>query len=123
MWEKVLEEIQPLSSHWLDRAKERLDNLTKPRGSLGRLEEMAARVVAIREEECPSVEKKEVFVFVGDHGVVSEGVSAYPQEVTALMVRNFLAGGAGINVLARCAGAGVSVIDIGMKEGLQDAEG
>ncbi|MBW1797422.1 MAG: nicotinate-nucleotide--dimethylbenzimidazole phosphoribosyltransferase, partial [Deltaproteobacteria bacterium] len=93
------------------------------RGSLGMLEEIAARVVAIREEERPSLAKKEVFVFVGDHDVVSEGVSAYPQDVTGLMVRNFLAGGAGINVLARCAGADVSVIDIGMKEDLQDAEG
>jgi nicotinate-nucleotide--dimethylbenzimidazole phosphoribosyltransferase len=62
-------------------------------------------------------------VFAGDHGVVSEGVSAYPQEVTGSMVRNFLSGGAGINVLARCAGAGVYVIDIGMKEDIRDVSG
>ncbi len=123
MWKKTVKQIQPLSRNWLNKAWERLDNLTKPRGSLGRLEEVAARVVAIQEEERPSVAGKEVFVFVGDHGVVSEGVSAYPQEVTALMVNNFLAGGAAINILARCVGARVSVIDIGMKEDLRDADG
>ncbi|MBW1806051.1 MAG: nicotinate-nucleotide--dimethylbenzimidazole phosphoribosyltransferase [Deltaproteobacteria bacterium] len=120
---KTLEKIQPVSEDWITKAKERQDNLTKPRGSLGQLEEIAIRVSAIRKEGKPSISKKEVFVFVGDHDVVSEGVSAYPQEVTALMVRNFLAGGAGINVLARCAGADVSVIDIGMKEALEDADG
>ena len=118
-----MREIESLSDEWLKRAKKKLDNLTKPRGSLGSLEEMAARVVAILEDERPSVQKKMVFVFAGDHDVVSEGVSAYPQEVTGLMVKNFLAGGAAINVLARCAGASVSVIDIGMKEDLQDVEG
>ena len=123
MWKQALKQIEPISKEWLDKAWERIDNLTKPRKSLGHLEEMAARVVAIREEKRPSLTGKEVFVFAGDHGVVSDGVSAYPQEVTGLMVNNFLAGGAAINVLARCAGASVSIIDIGMKEDLQDAEG
>jgi nicotinate-nucleotide--dimethylbenzimidazole phosphoribosyltransferase len=123
MWQETLERIEPLSEEWLKRARERLDNLTKPRGSLGRLEEIAAQVVAIRQKERPFLRKKEIFVFAGDHDVVAEGVSAYPQDVTALMVRNFLAGGAAINVLARCAGADVSVIDIGMKEDLEDAPG
>ena len=123
MWKKLLKEIQPVSRKWLDKAGKRLDSLTKPRGSLGRLEEMASRVVAIREEEKPCLENKEIFVFAGDHGVVSDGVSAYPQEVTSLMVRNFLSGGAGINVLARAVGACVSIIDIGMKEDLGDANG
>jgi len=121
--QKTLEQIEPISEEWVDKAWKRLDNLTKPRRSLGRLEEMAARVVAIRQEEVPEVAKKEVYVFVGDHDVVMEGVSAYPQEVTALMVKNFLAGGAGINVIARCAGASVNIIDMGMKEDLQDSEG
>lgn len=123
MWKETMEQIQPISEKWLIKAKERLDNLTKPRGSLGLLEEIAARYVAIREEEKPKTTGKEVFVFVGDHDVVSEGVSAYPQEVTNLMVGNFLAGGAGINVLARCAKAKVSVIDIGMKNDLPEAAG
>lgn len=122
MWKQAQKQIQPISKGWLDTAWKRLDNLTKPRRSLGLLEEIAARVVAIREEERPLVSKKEVFVFAGDHEVVSEGISAYPQEVTGLMVRNLLAGGAGINVLARCASANVNIIDIGMKEDLQDAE-
>lgn len=90
---------------------------------MGFLEKIAERVVAIRREETPVLGEKEVFVFVGDHGVVSEGVSAYPQEVTAAMVGNFLSGGAAINVLARCVGAKVSVIDIGMTEDLQNAHG
>ncbi|MFW6147598.1 MAG: nicotinate-nucleotide--dimethylbenzimidazole phosphoribosyltransferase [Thermodesulfobacteriota bacterium] len=123
MWKQAIEEIQPLAKDWLRRARTRLDSLTKPRGSLGFLERIAEQVVAIRQEEIPVLEKKEVFVFVGDHGVVSEGVSAYPQEVTAAMVKNFLNGGAAINVLARCVGARVSVIDIGMVEDLQNAPG
>jgi len=123
MWEQAIEQIQPLAKDWLERARTRLDSLTKPRGSLGVLEDIAERVVAIRQEDNPVLGKKEVFVFVGDHGVVSEGVSAYPQEVTAAMVRNFLNGGAAINVLARCVGAQVSVIDIGMREDLRSAHG
>ena len=118
----IQKKIQPVSAGWKEKAQERLDDLTKPRGSLGMLEELAARFVAIKEQIPIVMPTKEVFVFVGDHDVVSEGVSAYPQEVTGLMVRNFLAGGAGINVLARCVGAKVSVIDIGMKEDLADAE-
>ncbi|MDB4444576.1 nicotinate-nucleotide--dimethylbenzimidazole phosphoribosyltransferase [bacterium] len=120
---ETLDMIQPVSEHWMARAKERLDDLTKPRGSLGVLEELAARYVAIKEEIPIVMPKKEILVFVGDHDVVLEGVSAYPMEVTALMVNNFLAGGAGINVLARCINAKVSVIDIGMKEDLSDAVG
>lgn len=122
-WKEAIHEIKPLSEEWLQRARERLDDLTKPRGSLGLLEDIAARYVAIREETPISLPKKGIFVFVGDHEVVQQGVSAYPQEVTALMIKNFLAGGAGVNVLARCAGAEVTVIDIGMKEELKDAEG
>ncbi len=122
-WKEAVGRIVPVSGEWLERAWDRLDNLTKPRRSLGRLEEMAARYVAIREEPKPLITGKGVFVFAGDHGVVDEGVSAYPREVTALMVQTFLAGGAGINVLARNAGARVTVIDIGMAQGLADAPG
>ncbi len=123
MFGKIIGEIKPVSGIWMDKAWARLNNLSKPRRSLGYLEEIAARVVAILEEEKPEIRKKAVYVFVGDHGIVAEGVSAYPQDVTALMVRNFLAGGAGINVLSRRAGADVYVIDIGMKEKLTDAQG
>ncbi|MBM4285641.1 MAG: nicotinate-nucleotide--dimethylbenzimidazole phosphoribosyltransferase [Deltaproteobacteria bacterium] len=110
----VLAEIKPVTPAWLARAQARLDSLTKPRGSLGRLEELAARYVAIREEELPELRKKRVVVFAADHGVVAEGVSAYPQDVTHQMVLNFLRGGAGINVLARQAGAQVEVVDLGV---------
>ena len=111
---QLTSQIKPLDPAWTDRAQARLDSLTKPLGSLGRLEELAARYVAIREEIYPRLENKLVVVFAGDHGVVAEGVSAYPQEVTFQMVYNFLQGGAGINVLARHAGARVEVVDIGV---------
>lgn len=107
--------IQPLDPKWLAKAQTRLDQLTKPRGSLGRLEELAAWYVAVREELLPTIRKKKVIIFAADHGVVDEGVSAYPQEVTFQMVANFLQGGAGINVLARHVGAEVQVVDIGVK--------
>ncbi|MCK9376372.1 MAG: nicotinate-nucleotide--dimethylbenzimidazole phosphoribosyltransferase [Syntrophobacterales bacterium] len=111
---QIISQIEPLDPTWLETAQARLDSLTKPRGSLGRLEELAARYVAIRREEMPPLDKKRVVVFAADHGVVAEGVSAYPQEVTFQMVYNFLQGGAGINVLGRHTGAQVEVVDIGV---------
>ncbi|MBP7527908.1 MAG: nicotinate-nucleotide--dimethylbenzimidazole phosphoribosyltransferase [Syntrophorhabdaceae bacterium] len=105
-------------------ASERLDSLTKPRGSLGRLEEFAQRIVAITGEKMPPLfAKKAIFTFAGDHGVVEEGVSLFPKEVTVQMVRNFLDGGAGINVLARHAGAEVVVVDIGVDHDFDDVPG
>lgn len=95
-------------------AQRHLDVLTKPRGSLGRLEELARRLVELRDGPPPAVERPVIFAFAGDHGVVEEGVSAYPQVVTAQMVENFLRGGAGVNVLARLAGARVVVADLGV---------
>ena len=97
-----------------EEAQNRLDSLTKPQGSLGRLEEFAKQLVAITEERMPSIDKKVVFTFAGDHGVVEEGVSAFPKEVTPQMVMNFVNGGAGINVLARHAGAEVVAVDVGV---------
>ena len=107
-------EIGPLSDSGAKEAQARLDNLTKPPGSLGRLEEFARSLVAITGETMPLLDKKVIFTFAGDHGVADEGVSAYPREVTRQMVLNFLNGGAGINVLARHAGAEVVVIDMGV---------
>jgi len=107
-------DIKPVEKKFLELAWKRLDNLTKPPKSLGRLEEIAARLVAIYEDPMPEIKKKVVFVFASDHGVTEEGVSAYPKEVTAQMVFNFLRGGAGINVLARHAGAEVVVVDVGV---------
>ncbi len=122
-WKSVADRIQPVSKEHLEAGWKRLDDLTKPKRSLGLLEELAARYCAIRRCVSPGITGKAVFVFAGDHGVVNEGVSAYPQEVTALMVKTFLAGGAGINVLARCAGAEVRVVDIGMANPLPEAPG
>lgn len=119
-WTSCVAHIEPISDEWMNVARERLDNLTKPIRSLGILEDLAARMVAIREEEMPDLPKKAVFVFAGDHGVATDGVSPYPQEVTGLMVKTFLAGRAGINVLARAAGANVNIIDIGMKSDIGD---
>ena len=112
----TIERIRPVEPKWREVAKERLDSLTKPPGSLGRLEEFAGRLVAITGDPMPVIgkNKKVIFTFAGDHGVIEEGVSAYPGEVTVQMVRNFLRGGAGINVLARHAGAKVVVVDIGV---------
>lgn len=96
--------------------KKRLDNLTKPKASLGRLEELAISYCCMRGNFPGKIEKKAVLVFAADHGIVDEGISAYPQEVTYQMVYNFLKGGAGINVLARAISADVYVIDMGVKE-------
>src|SRR3989338_4008403 len=110
----ALREIPAINEKFYETAQKRLDNLTKPQGSLGRLEEFARRVVAITENLMPELDKKAIFTFAGDHGVADEGVSAFPKEVTTQMVLNFLNGGAGINVLARHAGAEVVVVDIGV---------
>ncbi len=112
--EQTIKNIKPVDTKLIAKAYERLDNLTKPRRSLGLLEEIAARLAAIIGIVKPRVTGKKICVFVGDHDVVKEGVSAYPQEVTMLMVKNFIAGRAAVNVLAKRSGAGVEVIDIGM---------
>jgi len=112
--ETLLSKVVSVNGKFIELAQERLDILTKPQGSLGRLEEFARRLVAITENPMPMLNKKAIFTFAGDHGVADEGVSAFPKEVTRQMVFNFLNGGAGINVLARHAGAEVVVVDIGV---------
>jgi nicotinate-nucleotide--dimethylbenzimidazole phosphoribosyltransferase len=109
-----LEEITPLNQDVMAKAQARLDNLTKPLGALGRLEECAKQVAGITGSLTPDVSKKTIITFAGDHGVVEEGVSAVPAEVTPQMVANFLAGGAGVNVLANHVGAEVRVVDVGV---------
>lgn len=122
MLEKTIADIKPVNRDFYKIAEERLDNLTKPPKSLGRLEEFAKRLVAITENKNPVLDKKAIFTFAGDHGVTEEGVSAYPKEVTAQMVFNFIRGGAGINVLARHAGADVVVVDIGVDYDFENIE-
>jgi nicotinate-nucleotide--dimethylbenzimidazole phosphoribosyltransferase len=112
--EDVVARISPVKKEFMEQAQVRIDDLTKPVGSLGRLEEFARRLVAITENIMPFLKKKVVFTFAGDHGIAAEGVSAYPKEVTPQMVMNFLNGGAAINVLARHGGAENVIIDIGV---------
>lgn len=111
---KLLSRIQPPDPALGARAQAHLDQLTKPPGSLGRLEELARRIVEITGQELPVLRRAVIFTLAADHGVVAEGVSAYPQVVTAQMVENFLRGGAAINVLARHAGADLVVADLGV---------
>jgi nicotinate-nucleotide--dimethylbenzimidazole phosphoribosyltransferase len=96
------------------RVRHRLDSLTKPVGSLGRLEEIALRFALMRQEEMPSPARKGLYVFCGDHGIVEQGVSLYPQTVTRQMMRNFLDGGAAINVLCRRLQIRPLIIDMGV---------
>ena len=105
---------------WLSAARDRQLTLTKPPGSLGRLEEIANRLAAIQRSVTPSVTKKRIYVVAGDHGVTAEGVSAYPREVTPQMVDNFLRGGAAINVLCRAGGIEVKIVDAGVDADLSD---
>lgn len=110
----ALARIKPVDPALLAAAQTKLDNKTKPLGSLGRLEEFGRRVAAISGSMTPDLGKKVIYTFAGDHGVVEVGVSAFPKEVTPQMVFNFLNGGAGVNVLARHAGAEVRVVDMGV---------
>jgi nicotinate-nucleotide--dimethylbenzimidazole phosphoribosyltransferase len=112
--EAALARIKPVDPALLKAAQAKLDNKTKPLGSLGRIEEFGRRVAAISGSLKPDLSKKVIYTFAGDHGVVEEGVSAFPKEVTPQMVFNFLNGGAGVNVLARHAGAEVRVVDMGV---------
>jgi len=112
--ESTCERIRPVNLELMQQAQKKLDNKTKPPGSLGRLEEFARRVAAIRGTLDPDTGKKVIFTFAGDHGITEEGVTLYPRVVTTQMVFNFLTGGAGVNVLARHAGAEVRVVDVGV---------
>jgi len=121
--EKTLSNIRPVDAELMTQAQAMLDNKTKPIGSLGRLEEFARRMVSITGNLAPATEKKVIFTFAADHGVVEEGVSAFPKEVTVQMVFNFLRGGAGINVLANHVGAEVRVVDVGVDYDFGDLAG
>jgi nicotinate-nucleotide--dimethylbenzimidazole phosphoribosyltransferase len=115
----VAKKISKLDSKMMEKAQERLDSLTKPLGSLGRLEELAKQIAGIMGKERPVLKNKVIFTLAADHGVTEEGISAYPKEVTGQMVYNFLKGGAGINVLANHAKAKVIVVDIGISSKLK----
>jgi nicotinate-nucleotide--dimethylbenzimidazole phosphoribosyltransferase len=110
----IIEMIKPLDKKAMAEAKSRQDRLTKPQGSLGRLEELSIQLAGIQGKPVPQIKHKAIITMAGDHGVVAEKIGNWPQEVTAQMVNNFLGGGAGINVLARHAGARLIVVDIGV---------
>jgi nicotinate-nucleotide--dimethylbenzimidazole phosphoribosyltransferase len=112
--EEIIGRIQPLDQAAMQSAQVRQNMLTKPQGSLGRLEELSIQLAGIYRNPYPSIKDKVIITMAGDHGVVVEGVSAFPQEVTPQMVFNFLNGGAAINVLARHVGARVVVVDMGV---------
>jgi len=119
----TISKIEKIDRSLAAKTQKRLDNLTKPQGSLGRLEEIAKQMVGITRNETPPIKNKVIFTMAGDHGVVKEGVSAFPQEVTPQMVYNFIEGGAGINVLARHVGARVIVVDMGVAQDLNSHPG
>ncbi|NKB82495.1 MAG: nicotinate-nucleotide--dimethylbenzimidazole phosphoribosyltransferase [Nitrospirales bacterium] len=123
MLHQTLRRIEPVDPNLLVQAQIKLDQLTKPLGSLGRLEELAAQYVAISGNLNPSCPRSRVLTLAADHGIACEGVSAYPSSVTSQMVSNFLNGGAAINILARHVGAEVQVVDMGVSRDLSHLTG
>lgn len=115
----VIAAIQPTDANARQQATSRQEQLTKPAGSMGRLEELAIQIAGITGQVTPEITRKAVIVMAADHGVAIEGVSAYPAEVTPQMVLNFLQGGAAINALARQANAEVAIVDIGVASELK----
>jgi len=113
-FESLLDAIEPVDAMWERKALDRLNSQIRPRGSLGQLEKIAAQLASIGRGFDLDLSRKIIFVMAGDHGVAAEGVSAYPQEVTAQMVYSFCRGWASINVLSRHAGADVRVVDCGI---------
>jgi len=121
-FERAAAAVRPLAAAAMAEASARQDRLTKPRGALGRLEGLSVQLAGIAGVCPPPVPAPAaVVVFAADHGVVAEGVTPWPQEVTAQMVANFVSGGAAINVLARAAGASVTVVDVGVATPLPPA--
>jgi len=112
--QQIIEGIHPVDPQTVSRARERTARLVMPPRALGRLHEIGERLCGIQGTLKPRIERKAVLVMAGDHGVVAEGISAFPQEVTGAMIGTFLAGGAGINAIARQVGAEVWVADMGI---------
>lgn len=111
---EIIQKIKPINFKLMEKAQEKIDNLTKPQGSLGKLEDFAKKIVGISGNLSPVIKRKVIFVMAGDHGVAQEKVSAFPQEVTFQMVYNFIRGGAAVNVLAKHIGAEILVVDMGV---------
>ncbi len=111
---KVLEGIVPVNQTFLAGAQGKMDNKTKPLGALGTLEQLSVQMSLIQNTLHPVIRRKALFVFAADHGITEEGVSAYPREVTCQMVKNFLQGGAAINVLCRHHHIDMKIVDMGV---------
>ncbi len=111
---KIVKGIKAVDEKWIEKAKERTSQLVMPTRALGRLHDISEKICSICKTLKPSISRKAFLVMAGDHGVVKEGVSAYPQEVTGEMIKTFLGGGAGINVLAGQVHADVFVVDMGI---------
>jgi len=120
---EYIKEIKPVSRRLDNEVQAHLDSLTKPPGSLGRLESLVKDYIAITGKNPPSINKKTIFVMAGDHAIAEEGVSAFPAEVTPQMVFNFLSGGAAINVLANHAGCKTKVVDMGVNADFEKLDG
>ncbi len=118
---EMIDAIQPIEHEWLEKARQRTSQLVMPTRALGRLHDIGERLCAINQTLKPSIHRKAFLVMAGDHGVVEEGVSAYPQVITGEMVRAFLNGGAGINILAGQVNAEVWVVDMGIIPHLEPA--
>jgi len=118
----IVKSIESLDQEWLAKAGERTAKLVMPTRALGRLHDISERLCGIQKTLQPSLNRKAILVMAGDHGVVDEGVSAYPQEVTGAMVQTFLVGGAGINAIARQVAAEVFVVDMGIKAELNGVD-
>lgn len=120
---KITHGIEPPDELWRARARAHLDILTKPLGSVGHLEDLAAQIAAIRRADPVLPLSKAVYVFAADHGITAEGVSAYPSAVTQQMVLNFLVGGAAVSVLARLHGVALHVVDMGVDGDFENVSG
>ncbi len=114
--------IEPHDPAFIQRINQRIDLKTKPPGSLGRIEALATQIAAAQEMNAPSADPAHLIIFAADHGLVEEGVSAWPSEVTTQMVMNFLSGGAAANVFARTNGVGITVVDAGILGDVPDSD-
>ncbi len=113
-FQNIIKSVKPINQTLRASAQRKIDHKTKPLGALGGLEELAVQMCLIQQDLNPQINRKELFVFAGDHGVAEEGVSAFPSEVTEQMVRNFLNGGAAINVLCSHHEIGLHIVDMGV---------
>jgi len=117
----ITQGIEAVDRQWIEKARQRTAQLVMPFRALGRLHDFSEQICAIQQTLDPSIDRKAILVMAGDHGIAAEGVSAYPQEVTGEMIKTFLTGGAGINVLSRQIGAEIVVVDMGIVAQLDPA--